>query len=117
MDPVWAQVEQFRREHFAGQLSALPVDVFTVAELDPRLNIIPFDDLFAPIFPRTFSKRPLYRRKRIAAAPIQQIRRHAQRLPKPPTRAHRPEPKPPRPVYLHLRRMRRILNHHFAPPP
>jgi len=47
MDPVWAQVEQFRREHFAGQLSALPVDVFTVAELDLRLDIIPFDDLFA----------------------------------------------------------------------
>jgi Zn-dependent peptidase ImmA (M78 family) len=47
MDPVLARVEQFRREHFAGQLSALPVDVFTVAELDLRLDIIPFDDLFA----------------------------------------------------------------------
>lgn len=46
-DAVWEQVEQFRRERFAGHLSSLPVDVFTVAELDLHLDVIPFDDLFA----------------------------------------------------------------------
>ncbi len=44
---VWAQAEQFRCEYFKNQLAALPLDVFTVAELDLRLDIIPFDDLFA----------------------------------------------------------------------
>ncbi len=47
IDSVWLQVERFRLEHFTGQLASLPVDVFTVAELDLRLDIIPFDDLFA----------------------------------------------------------------------
>ena len=47
MDPVWVQVERFRHERLTGQLASLPVDVFTVAELDLRLDIIPFDDLFA----------------------------------------------------------------------
>lgn len=47
IDPIWEQVEQFRQKYFAGQLSSLPIDVFTVAELDLKLDIIPFDDLFA----------------------------------------------------------------------
>jgi Zn-dependent peptidase ImmA (M78 family) len=47
MDQIWGQVEQFRRERLTKQLACLPVDVFTVAELDLRLDIIPFDDLFA----------------------------------------------------------------------
>ena len=47
MDSVWAQAERFRQERFTGQRASLPVDVFTVAELDLRLNIIPFDDLSA----------------------------------------------------------------------
>ncbi len=46
MDSIWAKVERFRSEWFAGQLASLPIDVFTVAELDLRLNIIPFNDLF-----------------------------------------------------------------------
>jgi Zn-dependent peptidase ImmA (M78 family) len=47
IESVWEQVERFRDEHFTGQLASLPVDVFTVAELDLKLDIIPFDDLSA----------------------------------------------------------------------
>ncbi len=46
MDSIWAKVERFRGEWFAGRHASLPVDVFTVAELDLRLDVIPFDDLF-----------------------------------------------------------------------
>ncbi len=46
-DPVWEQVEAFRRDKFATKLASLTVDVFTVAELTLRLDIIPFNDLFA----------------------------------------------------------------------
>jgi hypothetical protein len=47
IDPVWTQVEQFRSEYVTGDLAWLPVDVFIVAELNLRLDIIPFDGLFA----------------------------------------------------------------------
>ncbi len=46
-NPVWERVEAFRRDQFAEQLATLPVDVFTAAELNLRLDIIPFNDLFA----------------------------------------------------------------------
>jgi Zn-dependent peptidase ImmA (M78 family) len=44
---VWAAVEAFRERHLACELARLPVDVFTLAELELRLDVIPFDDLFA----------------------------------------------------------------------
>ena len=44
---VWTAAETFRRTHLAGQEERLPVDVFTVAELRLRLDVIPFDDLVA----------------------------------------------------------------------
>jgi Zn-dependent peptidase ImmA (M78 family) len=47
IDPIWEQVEKFRNTYFSGSQASLPIDVFTVAELNLRLDIIPFDDLFA----------------------------------------------------------------------
>lgn len=44
---VWAAVEALRRQHLAGQEEQLPVDVFTLAELRLRLDVVPFDDLAA----------------------------------------------------------------------
>ncbi len=44
---VWDQVEAFRQQHLAGDLAHLPVDVFTLVELRLKLDVIPFDDLFA----------------------------------------------------------------------
>ena len=46
-EDVWGRVEDFRREHLHGRPQHLPVDVFSLAELRLRLDIIPFDDLFA----------------------------------------------------------------------
>ena len=40
------RVEAFRKEYFRGDLAHLPVDVFTLAEIDLKLDIVPFDDLF-----------------------------------------------------------------------
>lgn len=42
---VWEQVEAFRRRYLVGPLAHLPVDVFTLAELELKLDIIPFPDL------------------------------------------------------------------------
>lgn len=44
---VWAAVEAFRERHLTCELAHLPVDVFTLVELKLRLDVIPFDDLFA----------------------------------------------------------------------
>jgi hypothetical protein len=44
---VWESVEAFRRQHLAGQGGQLPVDVFSLVELQLRLDVIPFDDLSA----------------------------------------------------------------------
>ena len=44
---VWEAVEVFRRDHLSGQVGKLPVDVFSLVELELRLNVIPFDDLSA----------------------------------------------------------------------
>ena len=44
---VWEQVEEFRRKYLGGILQSLPVDVFSLAELHLKLDVIPFDDLFA----------------------------------------------------------------------
>lgn len=41
------KVETFRQEYLTGELARLPVDVFTLVELKLRLDVIPFDDLFA----------------------------------------------------------------------
>lgn len=46
-ESIWVQADTFRTQYFSGHDAALPLDVFTVAELDLRLDIIPFDDLFA----------------------------------------------------------------------
>lgn len=45
-EAVWAAVEQFRQQYLVGPLAHLPVDVFTLAELEFKLDIIPFDDLY-----------------------------------------------------------------------
>jgi Zn-dependent peptidase ImmA (M78 family) len=43
---VWEAVESFRRRHLPGERQ-LPIDVFTLVELVLKLDVIPFDDLFA----------------------------------------------------------------------
>jgi Zn-dependent peptidase ImmA (M78 family) len=45
-EAIWEQVEAFRKDYLRGDLAHLPVDVFTLAEIDLKLDIIPFDDLF-----------------------------------------------------------------------
>src|SRR5208282_5969560 len=45
-EEVWDAVEKFRRQYLVGPLAHLPVDVFTLAELEFKLDIIPFDDLY-----------------------------------------------------------------------
>ena len=45
-EEIWEQTETFRAKFLHGNLANLPVDVFTLAELDLQLDIIPFDDLF-----------------------------------------------------------------------
>jgi len=45
-EEIWGQTETFRAKFLHGNLANLPVDVFTLAELDLQLDIIPFDDLF-----------------------------------------------------------------------
>jgi len=44
---IWEVVEAFRRQHLAVKADELPVDVFSLVELDLRLDVIPFDDLSA----------------------------------------------------------------------
>lgn len=44
-EQIWDQVETFRRQYLVGDLAHLPVDVFTLAEIELKLDIIPFDDL------------------------------------------------------------------------
>jgi len=44
---VWEAVEHFRRAHLGPRGNQLPVDVFTIVELDLKLDVIPFDDLAA----------------------------------------------------------------------
>lgn len=46
-DKVWEAVEAFRRHYLVQAGGALPVDVFSLAELQLRLDVIPFDDLMA----------------------------------------------------------------------
>lgn len=46
-EKVWVAVEELRAHHLHGNLARLPVDVFSLAELELRLDVIPFDDLFA----------------------------------------------------------------------
>jgi Zn-dependent peptidase ImmA (M78 family) len=46
-EAVWRAAERFRQQYLADDYSYLPVDVFTLAELELELDIIPFDDLFA----------------------------------------------------------------------
>jgi Zn-dependent peptidase ImmA (M78 family) len=45
-EQVWDQVEAFRGQYLVGELAHLPVDVFTLAEIELQLDIIPFDDLY-----------------------------------------------------------------------
>lgn len=47
MEAVWNAVEALRREHTSLKSGELPVDVFSLVELDLRLDVIPFDDLAA----------------------------------------------------------------------
>jgi hypothetical protein len=45
-ESVWESVEKFRDKYFGNKATLLPVDVLTLAEIDLRLNVILFDDLF-----------------------------------------------------------------------
>lgn len=45
-EPIWEQVELFRKKYPATSACLLPVDILTLAEVDLELDIIPFDDLF-----------------------------------------------------------------------
>ena len=42
---VWQSVETFRAEYVKGEIARLPIDVITLAELELKLDLIPFDDL------------------------------------------------------------------------
>jgi Zn-dependent peptidase ImmA (M78 family) len=44
---AWKAAEAFREKHLRGKLSHLPVDVFSLVEIELGLDVIPFDDLFA----------------------------------------------------------------------
>jgi Zn-dependent peptidase ImmA (M78 family) len=44
---VCDRVEEFRHQYLGDQAHILPVDVFTLVEIDLKLDVIPFDDLFA----------------------------------------------------------------------
>jgi len=44
---VWDAVERFRATYLGPRGNELPVDVFTLVELDLKLDVIPFDDLAA----------------------------------------------------------------------
>jgi len=44
---VWEAAEAFRQQYLAKAGGRLPVDVFSVVELQLRLDVIPFDDLQA----------------------------------------------------------------------
>jgi len=44
---VWDAVERFRAAYLGPRGDQLPVDVFTLVELDLKLDVIPFDDLAA----------------------------------------------------------------------
>jgi len=46
-EAVWEKAEAFRDQYLTGELSRLPVDVFTLAELELKLDVIPFHDLAA----------------------------------------------------------------------
>lgn len=43
MPHVWDAVEDFRRQHPTG--NSIPVDVFSIVELELRMDVVPFDDL------------------------------------------------------------------------
>jgi Zn-dependent peptidase ImmA (M78 family) len=44
---LWDAVERFRATYLGPRGNQLPVDVFTLVELDLKLDVIPFDDLAA----------------------------------------------------------------------
>lgn len=44
--PIWAHAEELRSRFLVGRLAHLPVDVFTLAEVELKLDVVPFDDLF-----------------------------------------------------------------------
>lgn len=45
MEKIWGQVEEFRAKYESTRDGHLPVDVFSLVEIDLRLNIIPFPGL------------------------------------------------------------------------
>lgn len=45
MEKIWGQVEEFRAKYESTRDGHLPVDVFSLVEIDLRLDIIPFPDL------------------------------------------------------------------------
>jgi Zn-dependent peptidase ImmA (M78 family) len=47
MDHVWQKVNELRAQYAVLRDDAIPIDVFCFAEIDLRLDPIPFDDLLA----------------------------------------------------------------------
>lgn len=45
-EAVWGKVEDFRRQHVPGDLAHLPLDMISIAELELKLDLVPFDDLY-----------------------------------------------------------------------
>ena len=43
---VWQKTEDFRSKHLRGELAQLPIDVFTLLELELELDLIPFEGLY-----------------------------------------------------------------------
>jgi hypothetical protein len=43
---IWDRAEAFRKKYLHGDLAHLPVDVFTLAEIELKLDIVPFDELY-----------------------------------------------------------------------
>jgi Zn-dependent peptidase ImmA (M78 family) len=45
-EDVWRQVEDFRERYVPGDLAHVPLDMISITELELRLDLIPFDDLY-----------------------------------------------------------------------
>ena len=43
---VWQKAEDFRSKHLKGELAKLPIDVFSLLELELELDLIPFEGLY-----------------------------------------------------------------------
>lgn len=44
-DKVWEEVERFRLDHIDSEWASIPLDIFSIVDVNLGLDIIPFDDL------------------------------------------------------------------------